>query len=91
MIEITAIRFRGGHGHEHITNVMWRCATTSVGHTTAQAIVEWLSATGESEVVVADGADWVCVTVARPLDQPPYIRTRIDGVWTDHLLSLPTF
>jgi hypothetical protein len=91
MIEITAVRFSGGHGHEHITHVMWRCAPTSVGHTTRQAIVDWLSETDESEVVVADGADLVHVAIARPLNRPPCIRTHVNGVWTDHLLSLPTF
>jgi hypothetical protein len=29
--------------------------------------------------------------VARPIDQPPYIRARRHGVWADDLLTLPIF
>jgi hypothetical protein len=90
MIEITAIRLEGGRDHEHITAVLWR-ATTSMGLTTRQAIVDWLSESSENRAVVADGTGWVDVAVERRPTQPPHLRTRMHGRWTDHLLSLPRF
>lgn len=91
MIEITAIRLQGGEGHEHITDVMWRRETTSIGQTARQAIVDWLDESNDNAAVVADGSSWVRLAVVRRPNQPPYLRTRADGSWTDHLLSLPNF
>jgi hypothetical protein len=59
MIEITAIRLEGGRGHEHITGVLWRRATTSQGVTMRQAIVDWLSQSSENEAVVAEMSERV--------------------------------
>jgi uncharacterized protein DUF3892 len=94
MIEITAVSFGQADqakAHEHITAVLWRSAGTSQGHTSRQAIVEWLSASVANQAVVANGSDYVRVAVVRPADQAPYLRTQADGVWTDDLLALPTF
>jgi hypothetical protein len=90
MIVITAVRLEGGHGHEHITDVLW-CGATAVGQTTRQAIVEWLSECSDNEARVFDTGSWVHVQVARRPCQTPYLRTRSRGAWTDHLLSLPRF
>jgi hypothetical protein len=89
MIEITAIRFAGGHDHEHITALQWRSAATYAG--LIPALISWLGANDANQAVVADGSERVPVLVVRPSDQPPYIQARADGVWTDNLLTLPTF
>lgn len=91
MIEITAIRLAGGTSHEHITDVLWRNATTSTGLCPKEAIVDWLSVSTENQAVVADGSARVRVLVVRPTNGPPYIRAHSDGLWTDDLLALPAF
>jgi hypothetical protein len=91
MIEITAIRLAGGTSHEHITDVLWRSATTSTGLCPQEAIVDWLSVSTDNQAVVADGSNWVPVLVVRPGNRRPYIRAQSDGVWTDDLLTLPAF
>lgn len=91
MIEITAIRLEEGSTHEHITNVLWRSAATALGQCPRQAIVDWLTESNENHAVVADGSGWVHIAVVQRPNQPPYIRTHADGVWTDNLLELPTF
>jgi hypothetical protein len=91
MIEITAVSFEDSKAHEHITAVLWRSASTPAGHSAREAIIAWLEAHGANEAVVADGADYVQVAVVRPARGAPYLRTQVDGVWTDKLLALPTF
>jgi hypothetical protein len=91
MIEITAIRLEEGSTHEHITNVLWRSAATALGQCPRQAIVDWLAERNENQAVVADGSGWVHIAVVHRPNQPAYIRTHADGVWTDNLLALPTF
>jgi hypothetical protein len=88
-IEITAIRLHAGNGHEHITAVRWRSPTTSVGLATRPRIVDWLGQRSENQAVLADGTAQIQVAVQRPSNQPPWLRARGDGRWTDHLLSLP--
>jgi hypothetical protein len=91
MIEITAIRFEEGSMHEHVTDVLWRSAATSLGQCPRQAIVDWLDESNENQAVVADGSGWVHIAVVRRPNQSPHIRTHRDGVWTDDLLALPRF
>ena len=91
MIELTAVSFGQAKAHEHITAVLWRSASPPAGHSTPEALVAWLDSSSANRAVVADGSDHVEVAVARTANQSPYIRTRADGVWTDHLLALPTF
>jgi hypothetical protein len=91
VIEITAIRFEGGRGHEHVVEVMWRSSATAVGRTTAQAIVDWLDAGSENQATVTDGHGRLEVAVARMPGRAPHLRCCADGVWTDDLLWLPTF
>jgi Protein of unknown function (DUF3892) len=90
VIEITAIRLDGGDGHEHITKVLWRSASSS-GVSTRQGLVDWLNAGSESQALVAGEAEHVPVFVVEALDHAPYVRTYADGAWTDHLLGLPKF
>jgi hypothetical protein len=91
MIEITAIRLDGGEGHEHISDVLWRSAATSLACSSRQAIVDWLEESNENEAVTGDGPAQVQVAVVRRSNQLPFLRTRAGGVWTDNLVSLPTF
>ena len=91
MLEIKAVRFAGGVSHELISDVLWSSPATPVGVASRRALVEWLSANGSNEAVVIDGSRAVPVKVARPDDEAAYLRTCVDGGWTDHLLALPTF
>jgi Protein of unknown function (DUF3892) len=91
MIQITAIKLVGGDGHEHITDVRWHSASTCAGQSTREAVVEWLSASSANQAVVAEASKHVSVAVVRPTNEPAYIRTQADGVWTDNLLALPRF
>ncbi len=91
MIEITAVRLMGGDAHEHITDVQWRSAAASVGESTTEAIVEWLSASKDNHAVLVKGSDRVSVAVVLTPDRPPHLRACSDGAWTDDLLALPAF
>jgi len=91
MIEITAVRLTGGIGHEHITDVMWRSEATPAGLTSRQALVDWLSTSSSNQAVALDGQGTVQVEVVRPAGEPPYLRARAGGTWTDDLLALPRF
>jgi hypothetical protein len=91
VIEITAIRLAGGRAHEHITDLRWSSAGTSAGQSTRQAIVDWLAVSTENQAVVTEGPRSIYVAVVHPPNELPYIRTRVDGSWTDTLLALPTF
>jgi hypothetical protein len=91
MIQITAIRLMGGTSHRQITDVQWRSASTSTGKSTRDAIVEWLSVSSDNHAVVVNGPERVAVAVVLRPDEQPYIRACAEGVWTDHLLALPTF
>ncbi len=91
MIEITAVSFSHSKAHEHLTAVLWRSASTPAGHGAREAIVAWLDADSANEAVVADGATYVRVAVVRPEYGAPYLRTKVNGKWTDSLLALPTF
>lgn len=91
MIQITAIRLAGGASHEHITDLRWGSASTRGGQSTREAMIAWLSVSHENQAVLATGSESIPVAVVRPANQPPYIRTQVDGAWTDNLLALPTF
>jgi len=91
VIEITGIRLEGGEGHEHISDVLWRSAATPLACASRQTLVDWLAEGNENQAIVADGSAWVHVAVVRRANEPPYLRTHADGLWTDNLLSLPTF
>jgi Protein of unknown function (DUF3892) len=90
MIEITAVRLRGGHQHEHITDVQWRSVSV-VGQSSREAIADWLSADSPNRAVVAVCTELVDVAAVRAADGSHYIRTHVSGQWTNDLLWLPTF
>jgi catechol-2,3-dioxygenase len=90
MIEITAVRLEGGNDHQHITHVVWQSAS-STGHTSRQALIEWLRVDSTNEAGVVNERGRVPIHVVTPIDAPAYIRTQVDGAWTDDLLALPRF
>jgi hypothetical protein len=55
------------------------------------AIVDWLSEGTENQAVVVSGPRQLQIAGVRRPSQPPYLRARADGVWTDDLLSLASF
>ncbi len=97
MIEIVAIRLAGGRGHEHVTDLLWRGASTrafsdtSVGQSTTQGLVDWLTSRAGNQAVVDDGSRYLQVLVVRLADRAPHVRARSGQEWTDALLALPTF
>jgi hypothetical protein len=91
MIEITAVRLRGGHDHEHITDVQWRSTSTALGQCTRQGIADWMSGDSANRAVVAVGTELVNVAAVRAPDGSHFIRTHAEGEWRDDLLALPTF
>ena len=91
MIEITNVHMVGGTTHEHISSLKWKNTTTaSVGESTRQQLVDWLSVQG-NEAIVRHGGASAFVGVVRPSNGPNYVRTYADGIWTDNLLALPRY
>jgi hypothetical protein len=90
-IQIAAVRMAGGTSHQHVSDVRWRSASARTEESTLEAIVAWLCTSCHNHAVVANGRASVAVAVVLAPDERPYLRTCADGVWTDHLLALPTF
>jgi hypothetical protein len=97
MIEIVAIRLFGGSDHEHVTDLLWRGASTrafsdtSVGQATTQGIVDWLSSSAHNRAVLDDGSTYLPVVVVRPADRAPHVRAQRGETLTEDLLALPVF
>lgn len=88
-VYITHRRMAGGAGHEHIASVRWRDTVnaSNTGESTRADMVVWIQ-TGHKAYVASNPS---AVPVGVVEAQPPYLRTYANGVWTDNLLSLPTF
>ena len=79
-----------GTHHGHIESVRWRDPDDGrSGEATREKMVEWLSNPANSAYVCGDSAHIARVQVVH--DNPPYIRTRADEVWSDNLLSLDRY
>lgn len=89
MIYITHVRMGNGNQHEHITNVKWfDPATEKQDQSTRDSVVQWiLNQNGDARVKSGNAEAQVHVVNANP----PYLRTKADGIWTDNLLALPRF
>jgi len=67
-------------------------SNTSIGQSTTQGLVDWLSLRGGHQAVVEDGSRYQQVLVVRLAERPPHVRARNnEDQWTDALLALPTF
>jgi hypothetical protein len=82
----------GGTRHEHIQSVKWlNEATNETGVADVYpSMVDYID-NKNGKAYVFDGRYRVEVGTVHPKVGNPYIRTHKDGVWTDNLLSLPTF
>ena len=88
MIYLTGVRLNGGDTHEHIASVRWKDPETArTGESKRSLIVKWLRGGGEARIAASAG--WVEVAVVEA--DPPHIRARADGDWTNSLLALPRF
>lgn len=92
-IEIYERHMEGGGGYEHIAKVKWRgIGNDQANQMTRQQTVEWLdNSTANRAFVNDDHGGWVEVLAVHPAGNPAYVRTHANGVWTDNLLSLPTY
>lgn len=89
---ITHIRLSGTtKNHEYITDYKWQeDGTVNSGTSPKATMVDWI---GNKNITayVSNGYVKANVAVVNPSGGSPYLRTHADGVWTDNLLSLPTF
>jgi hypothetical protein len=89
MVQITEIKLAGDEKHENISEVKWiNPVDKKTGTSTKQVMVDFIK--GGGQAVVTDGVQTIKVAVVDD-GATPYIRTIADGVWTDNLLSLPSY
>ena len=89
-IEITHVRYSGyNKTHEAITHYKWTSGSNTDQSSKAD-LVAWVGA-ASNEAYVGKGSARSKVGVVRPASTPAYLRTVADGVWSNNLLSLPTF
>ncbi|GAA0993458.1 DUF3892 domain-containing protein [Subtercola frigoramans] len=91
-IQITHVRFAGTTKvHESIIRYKWKSIQDgSVGDNDKPSLVAWVD-TKTNKAYVGTGAQQVAVGAIHPATSPAYLKTHADGVWTNNLLSLPTF
>lgn len=87
-LEIIAVGLEGGTGHEHIAHLQWQGASSS-GVTSSEALMAWLREDPQHEAWLTVGGQRVGVEVVTPIGAPPYLRSRSEGKWGDHLLAVP--
>ena len=86
LLQIEAVRMEGGDGHGHVTGVQWRDPETGQsGRCSRAEMVSWING-GNRAYVVGESGKSVAVLIGAA--DPPYLRTRDDGRWTDDLLGL---
>lgn len=79
----------GGTLHEHIAALKWiEDGTSDTKSNTRAELVDMVRKGTKGYVLDAAGNKAFVVVVEA---SPPYLRTKKDGVFTDNLLSLPTF
>lgn len=91
-VQITHIRFAGTtKDHQQITDYQWReDGTSSTGANTKAAMVDWIESKN-GVAYVSNGITKANVGVVNPHTGSSHLRTYADGIWSDNLLSLPTF
>lgn len=90
-IEITHVRYSGiQKSHETIVEYKWKSReNTNSNSSTKATLVKWVDDNGTA--YVGSGAQQVKVGTVHPSNTPAYLRTHADGMWSNNLLSLPTF
>ena len=89
-VYIAAVHLTGGTQHENISAVVWvNDSTFRSGISTVDAMVAFIDS--GNQVKVSDGTTTVFVGVVRESNKAPYLRSFADKVWTDNLLSMPTY
>lgn len=87
MVYITHVHLAGDR-HQHIAEVEWcNPQDSATGRSTRESIVGWIRAGNDVRVETDQGYVEVVVVEA----DPPYIRSRADGVLSDDLLALPRY
>lgn len=90
-VEITHIRLNGEkETHECISEFKWRSTSGNAGHSTKNAMVDWIK-NQNGKAYVGSGPQRRPVGVVHPKYGLPYLRTYADGQWTNNLLALPRF
>src|SRR5262249_36333257 len=95
LIYIAAIHMSGERDqHEDIETVRWWQPTSPVGGRISgegrrRALVDWMRRKGGEARVVDEAGDDLEVRIVEA--DPPYLRTFVEGVWTDNLLALPRY
>lgn len=88
-IRITAVRLSGGATHEHIDRVWWTDSSTGeTGESTPDEIASRIE-THSDTAYVEDGGDMISIGVVQTSAGTKHLRCHTNGVWGDHLLSLP--
>ncbi|KQO09694.1 hypothetical protein ASF06_05400 [Agreia sp. Leaf244] len=91
-VQITHVRFSGFQKtHEAISTFRWKNdGDGDTGDSSKAEMVDYLDNRG-GRAFVSSGANRVEVGTVHPSGGTPYLRTYADKVWTNNLLSLPTF
>jgi hypothetical protein len=71
------------NGSSRPDGVLLRAATA--------ALIRWPREDPENEAWLADGGQKIGVEIVTPVAGPAHLRSRVDGVWGDHLLGLARF
>lgn len=89
-IKFTARHMSGGTKHEHIAALRWiQDGQTETQECTRELLVDWIKNKGGAGYVLDSQGDNAWVKVVET--NPPYLRTKKDGVWKDNLLALPSY
>jgi hypothetical protein len=86
---ITHIR-QTGPRHQHIERYVWVNSIGAGDASDRPTMIDWIENEGGT-AYVGTGSNRVPIRVVHPRVGQPYLRTRIDGAWTNDLLALPRF
>lgn len=95
LIYIEAVQMAGGGTrHEDIESLRWWQPEDSGrgrvrGEVTPRGLIEWMRRNGGRAKVVDEFGEDLEVRVVEA--DPPFLRTFVEGEWTDNLLALPRY
>ena len=91
-VRIVACRMAGGRDHEHIVEVRWVDEEAQKsGSWTRELVLAWLDAAKGSAYLLGDDGRRIAIGTRHPLLGARFIQAFEDPVWTDDLLSLPSY